>query len=286
MTTRNPGDKKPRARRPGLSARKPRVAAPAPAPAPPPPPPPVVSPPAQLTESFGVMFKRTLSEKRKKLTMIGGVGVVLLMFLVGVCSFVGAEDPVVVELPTPTPLPTVEALPTSTAVPFMVVATPTPRPPRPLNEIVPFNQRGYLTYRFYHAWEELSHCRLEYEEVLLLQEEARLQSQGGLTNEEIEASLAIAAAADAATTAATGIAPEIVEPTPTPTPTPGPTRGISDAILEQEVLLNLRAEIQWLLKRYDTGECLEPLQFTGMAGRTKWLLWAAGYSSGATETEE
>ena len=175
-----------------------------------------------------MMFKRTLSEKRKKLIWIGGVGVVLLMFLVGVCSFVGAEAPVPVELPTPTPEPTVEALPTSTAVPFMVIATPTPRPPRPLNEIVPFNQRGYLTYRFYHAWEELSYCRLEYEEVLKLQEEARLQSQGGLTDEEIEATLAIAAAADAATaaatTAATGIAPEIVEPTPTPTPMPGPTK--------------------------------------------------------------
>ena len=247
MTTRNPGDKRPRRRSPGPSA---KIIADAPigstTPA-------VVEPQA----------KRGISAGQKKLTMIAGVGVVLVLFLVGVFAFVGTEAAVAVEIPAPTPGPTLEVLPTIPATPFIVIATPSPQPPRPLNEIVPRNQRGYLSYRFYHAWEELSHCRMQYEAVQL---------------EKLETRLAIAAAAPLEE-----IDPESVESTPTPTP--APTKIVPDDMLEQTTLLNLQAETRWLLERYNTSECVEPVQFIGMAGRTKWLMWAAGYSTGIAETD-
>ena len=259
MTTRKPGSNSPRKRR---STPKP---GPEPQPAPVPAEP--VPTPVQPTETLQTVAKRALRGNLKRYAIIGGGVFLLFAVIFGMCSLTGGPPP---ELPTPTPepTPTVEPLPTSTPESVIVIATPTPLPPRPLNEIVPLNQQGYLEYRFYHAWEEYSYCLRDYEDqqTLVQQEDAAVAED----ETPVEVAIEIVDGEEV-------VVP--VAPTPTLEPTPAPT-SLPDSLAEQAMLLNLQTEMQWLLERYDTGECWEPPQFLAMPGRIKWLLWAAGYSTG------
>ena len=228
---------------------------------------------------------------KKKLMIIVGSAVLLMVVLFGCSAMIGGED---APLPTPTPEPTATPEPTptpvvvlATGVPVMVVATPTLLPARPLVEIVPLNQMGYNEYRFYHAWEEYSRCQLEYadthlsEEITAREEVARLEA-------EVEALGATAAAPTPVPEDPDGESTSTPLPTPVPLPTntpePAPTL-MPDPLAEQAFLVNLRTEVRWLLERYEGGDCYEGPEFSSVVGRTQWLLWASGYKSGG-ETGE
>ena len=199
----------------------------------------------QPTETMQRVLARSIGTNRGRLA-VGAV--VALLLLIAAIMFCGGGSP------PPNPEPEAEApaadsvLPTSTPEPIMIIATPTPAPPKPLIEVVPVNQQGYAEYRFYHFWEEYHRCQLDYTAF----EETRLTAE--------------AAAIEPTDQAAA--------PTPEPTATPRPP----DVEVEQAVLRDLPTEVRWLLARYEAEECNEAPQFTGMPGRVKWLLWAAGYS--------
>ena len=199
----------------------------------------------QPTETIQAVLARSIGSNRGRLA-VGAV--VALLLLIAAIVFCGGGSPPPELEPQAEVLAGDSVLPTSTPQPVVIIATPTPLPPRPLIEVVPVNQQGYAEYRFYHFWEEYHRCQLDYAAF----EEARLAAE--------------AAAAEPPGQAAT--------PTPQPSATPRPP----DVEVEQAVLRDLPTEVRWLLARYEAEECNEVPQFTGMPGRVKWLLWAAGYS--------
>ena len=221
----------------------------------------------QATEPLNVVVRGILKRGWKKLLL----GAAVLGLAVGGCAVVVSGslgdpqglDPSLIPTPTPptTPLPTpTSTLATSTPEPVIVIATPTAAPPRPPHEIIPFNQQGYGEYRFYHMWEELTRCRYDYEDLLRSREAEILASLPPPTP-----------------------APEVEgeKPTPEPTPEPTPDQRPSDVEMEQDVILQLQDTARWLLERYELQECHEAMVFTATPGRTKWLLWAAGFRTPA-----
>ena len=185
---------------------------------------PTVPPPAPPPDSFKqgnttlqAAVRRMVRENRGRVVIIVGILVALVCAAVFVCNS---------GTPAATPLDNFDAFaagqevppPTSTPEPVIIVATPTPLPPLPLQVVVPLNQQGYADYRFYHFWEELSICKIEYADL-----EARRF-------------------AEAAT-------PAPAPPTPEPTATPPPP--IPDVEVEKAVLKDLQTPVRWLLERYD-----------------------------------
>ena len=201
----------------------------------------------QPTETMQTVLARSIGTNRGRLA-VGAV--VVLLLLIAAVVFCGGSSPPP-ELEPEAEVATADSvLPTSTPESIVIIATPTPAPPKPLIMVVPVNQQGYAEYRFYHFWEEYHRCQLDYAAF----KETRLAAEE--------------AAAESPDPAATS--------TPQPVATPRPP----DVEVEQAVLRDLPTEVRWLLARYEADECDEAPQFTGMPGRVKWLLWAAGYSGG------
>ena len=201
----------------------------------------------QPTETMQTVLARSIWTNRGRLA-VGAV--VALLVLIAAIVFCGGSSPPPELEPEAEISPDDSVVPTSTPEPIVIIATPTPAPPKPLIEVVPVNQQGYAEYRFYHFWEEYHRCQLDYAAF----EETRLAAEAAANSPP----------APAATL------------TPQPMATPRPP----DVEMEQAVLRDLPTEVRWLLARYEADECDEAPQFTGMPGRVKWLIWAAGYSGG------